>query len=363
MVGILTFHRAVNYGAVLQTYALQGALNDLKIENEVLDYRCPFIEAHYNPKPSVSPIHVKHFFKEVTQMPIKKRARESFDLFLSKNIKMSEKLEKNGLCSVAEKYDVIITGSDQVWNMAVTGEDTVYALDFAKKNVRKVSYAASLGPAEMKAEYKAKLTPCLKQYDSISVREPAAKAFVEEISEKNVKVDVDPTILLPTEKWESLADKSNLAYKNFIFVYTMQPSDILYNLAQNLAKKEELQIYSLSMVDNSRKLGTDMRGAKIEDFLWMIKHARYVVTNSFHGLLFALRFHKQLYWAFQQGKHMSNPRFDMLIEQYGIDCRCCSKELGVEQCTELDYNHIDSIMSHQRNESLQNLRLSIVGEQ
>ena len=264
---------------------------------------------------------------------------------------------------MAEKYYEIITGSDQVWNMAVTGEDTVYALDFAKKNVRKVSYAASLGPAEMKAEYKAKLTPCLKQYDSISVREPAAKAFVEEISEKNVKVDVDPTILLPTEKWESLADKSNLAYKNFIFVYTMQPSDILYNLAQNLAKKEELQIYSLSMVDNSRKLGTDMRGAKIEDFLWMIKHARYVVTNSFHGLLFALRFHKQLYWAFQQGKHMSNPRFDMLIEQYGIDCRCCSKELGVEQCTELDYNHIDSIMSHQRNESLQNLRLSIVGEQ
>ena len=215
----------------------------------------------------------------------------------------------------------------------------------------------------MKAEYKAKLTPCLKQYDSISVREPAAKAFIEEISEKNVKVDVDPTILLPTEKWESLADKSNLAYKNFIFVYTMQPSDILYNLAQNLAKKEELQIYSLSMVDNSRKLGTDMRGAKIEDFLWMIKHARYVVTNSFHGLLFALRFHKQLYWAFQQGKHMSNPRFDMLIEQYGIDCRCCSKELGVDQCTELDYNYIDSIMSHQRNESLQNLRLSIVGEQ
>lgn len=104
------------------------------------------------------------------------------------------------------------------------------ALDFAKKNVRKVSYAASLGPAEMKAEYKAKLTPCLKQYDSISVREPAAKAFIEEISEKNVKVDVDPTILLPTEKWESLADKSNLAYKNFIFVYTMQPSDILYGL-------------------------------------------------------------------------------------------------------------------------------------
>lgn len=68
VVGILTFHRAVNYGAVLQTYALQGALNDLKIENEVLDYRCPFIEAHYNPKPSVSPIHVKHFFKEVTQI-------------------------------------------------------------------------------------------------------------------------------------------------------------------------------------------------------------------------------------------------------------------------------------------------------
>lgn len=362
MVGILTFHRAVNYGAVLQTYALQCALNDLEIENEVLDYRCPFIEAHYDPKPSVSPVHVNHFLKEVTQIPLKKKAREHFNLFLSQNIKMSEKVEKNGLGRLSEKYDAIVTGSDQVWNMAVTGEDTAYVLDFAPEIVRKISYAASLGPAEMKAEYRAKLTPYLKNYDSISVREPAAKQLTEEISKKNVKVDVDPTVLLPTKKWESLADKSQLKYENFIFVYTMQPSDILYNLAQDLANKKNLHIYSLSMVENPRKIGIDVRGAKIEDFLWMIKHAQYAVTNSFHGLLFALRFHKQFYWAFQEGSHMSNPRFDMLIEQYGINCRCSSKEWGAEQCTELNYKQVDSVMVQQRMESLNNLKLSIVGE-
>ena len=362
MVGILTFHRAVNYGAVLQAYALQQTLNEIGIPNEVIDYRCSFIENHYDPKPSVSPIHVKHFLKEVLQIPVKKKARDHFDEFLVRNLQMSKAVDRQGLEGIATQYDTIITGSDQVWNLAVTGEDTAYALDFASEAVRKISYAASIGPAEVNERYWAKLAPCLKKYDTISVRERVAKQTVEMISKQYVEVDVDPTVLQSVEKWDAVAQKSELNYKNFIFMYIMQPSDILYDAAKTLAQKENLQIYSLVMVDNPQKLGIDVRGAKIEDFLWMIKHARYVVTNSFHGLLFAIRFHKQFYWSFQQGKHMSNPRFDMLIEQYGIDCRCChGKQLELPNQM-IDYEKVDAVLKQQCERSIRHLKNSIKGE-
>ena len=362
MVGILTFHRAVNYGAVLQAYALQKTLDEIGISNEVIDYRCPFIEKHYNPLPGVSPLHLKHFLKEVSLVPQKYRLRMHFDIFLSQNLKMSRVVERQNLREIITEYDTIVTGSDQIWNLAVTGGDTTYALDFAPETVRKISYAASIGPEEIEKQYQSKLAPLLKRYNVLSVREPAARRPVELLSKKKVELDVDPTVLQPIEKWDDLAEKSELDYKNFVFVYTMQPSEILFGTAEKLARKKNLKIYSLSMVDDSPKLGINVKGAKIEDFLWMIKHASYVVTNSFHGLLFAIRFHKQFYWAFQQGKHMSNPRFNMLIEQYGIDCRCCSESQKDLPMHTMDYEKVEITMKQQRNQSIAHLKNSITGE-
>ena len=152
--------------------------------------------------------------------------------------------------------------------------------------------------------------------------------------------------------WECLVQKSTLKKNKFVFVYVMQKSDLLYDKALEIAKKYDLTILSISMVENDRKLGKDMRGASVEDFLWMIKNAEYVITNSFHGIMMSLRFHKEFYWAFQQGAHMSNPRFQMLIDDYGIDKCCCN---NVDQ-SKLAYKIIDEKMESQRHQSIINLR-------
>ena len=150
MIGILTFHRAANYGAVLQAYALQQTLNELNLENEIIDYRCEYIEKHYNPKPSVSLRHPNRYLIELKEMPLKIKTRAVFDEFLRAYVKTSDPVIKRELLYISSKYRTIITGSDQVWHMAVSGDDTAYVLDFAPDEVRKVSYAASIGPKDMK---------------------------------------------------------------------------------------------------------------------------------------------------------------------------------------------------------------------
>ena len=362
MIGILTFHRAVNYGAVLQCYALQTVLNQMGVENEVVDYRCSFIEKRYALKPSVSPIHVKHFLAEVKTMPKRKAARNAFDLFLTNNIALSRIYYKENIESCCERYKGIITGSDQVWNLSITGEDTTYALDFVNGKTRKLSYAASIGPKSIRKDYENKLLQCLQSYDILSVREPAAVDTVSRMADKLVHVDVDPTILPDISVWNVLAHRSEMKEKDFIFMYIMQPSDVLYDTAVALAKQNNLKIFTISMVNDKRKIGKDMQGASIEDFLWMVKNASYIITNSFHGIMFALRFHKQFYWAYQQGSHMSNSRFDMLVEQYGIDKRCCRDNESYKECSFLDFDDIEQIMFHQREQSIANLLRYILGE-
>ena len=359
MIGILTFHRAANYGAVLQAYALQQVLNEYQIENEIIDYRCSHVEKQYECKPHVSPIHIRQFAKEIIEIPTRKEVRRQFDEFIGNYLKTSKSVYKKDFSEIHKNYKALITGSDQVWNLAVSGNDTTYMLDFAGESVKKISYAASIGPKEIEVDNKKTLSKYLKRYDYISVREPAAKYLVEAMTGKAAVLDADPTILLSIEKWDKLVQKSKLNYKNYIFVYIMQPSQELYDLALKLAEQEKLQIYSLSMVPNKRKLGRDIRGIGVQDFLWMIKNANYVVTNSFHGLLFSIRFHKRFYWAFQKGTHMSNPRFEMLSEQYGIECRRC-QELGkISNCTEINFDEIEKLMDNQRETSIGNLLNSV----
>ncbi len=101
------------------------------------------------------------------------------------------------------------------------------------------------------------------------------------------------------------------------------------------------------MVDNSRKLGINVRGLKVTDFVWMIKNAKYVITNSFHGLMFSIRYHKEFFWAYQNGNHMSNPRFDMLTKLYKIDKRRCDNVNDYKNCVKMDWDETEEVLRNQ----------------
>lgn len=360
MVGILTFHRAANYGAVLQCYALQKALNKLEIDNEVIDYRCSYIQRHYSPIPSVSFMHLRRFIYELCEAQIKFKVRLQFDEFLRENLRLSDSANKSQMKSFCSKYNTIITGSDQVWNLAITGGDTTYLLDFSPKGCRKISYAASIGPQNIKDKYIKIMQPFLQQYDVISVREVAAINAIQQMTGRMPNVDADPTVLLDISEWKDLVTKSKLKKGKFVFLYLMQDSPELVQMAKALAQKQQLVIYSILMMDSKEKIGIDMRGSSVEDFLYLIHNAEFVCTNSYHGLMFSIRFHKKFFWAYQSGENMSNPRFDMLIQQYGIECRRVAPKQKIREYQDMNYESVDKVMSIQRRESLQHLMEGII---
>ena len=167
--GIITFHRAVNYGAVLQTYALQEALRNLNIDSEVIDYRDNIIDNRFKFFYDKS---LKKLVKDFIYFPIFYRKNKKFEKFIEGNIVTTKKIIRNcDELNQLKEFDQYITGSDQVWNYRLTNWDEAYFLDFVKDNKKKNSYAASFGMNEIPKKEQEKYKSLLSQFNHISVRE------------------------------------------------------------------------------------------------------------------------------------------------------------------------------------------------
>ena len=148
-IGIMTFHRAINYGAVLQTYALQKYLNDSGYDAEVIDYRCDHMENFYKIL-SVKNKSIKQVIRGLLNFIYVYKKKSRFYGFLDQNVKISSKIyDKSNIGESNNEYDKFITGSDQVFNYACSQFDKNYFLEFVKNYDKKYSYAASFGMKEV----------------------------------------------------------------------------------------------------------------------------------------------------------------------------------------------------------------------
>lgn len=139
-IGILTFQRAVNYGASLQMYALQKTVKELGAEAEIIDYDCLRISDCYQAFPLRALVHPRLFLHAVLNYKEQSHRNQKFEQFEKKHMTFSEKLDKKALPHVADRYDAYIVGSDQVWNPLITGGDSAYFLDFVKDRQKKFAY-------------------------------------------------------------------------------------------------------------------------------------------------------------------------------------------------------------------------------
>ena len=205
-IGIITFHRAVNYGAVLQAYALQHALEGLGAQAEILDYRNRYIESCYDPY-SLKGNKLKALAKIALLGGVRRKKNEAFRSFNKKYLRLSEAVYKDSeqLAGAEKFYDAFITGSDQVWNTSCADFDPAYFLTFVKDKKKKNSYAASFGLSEIPKEYEAEYKKRLAGYRQISVREAQGRALVKELTGRDVPVVLDPTLLLTEKDWAAAA--------------------------------------------------------------------------------------------------------------------------------------------------------------
>ncbi len=314
-IGIMTFHNAINYGAVLQAYALSSWLISKGYECEIIDYSCESIKNQYklfciyNKTPKGVPA-------AIVKMPYIYIRRRKFQKFAAEKLCLSKKkYRRENIKSANSDYSVFITGSDQVWNLTLTGFDKSYFLDFADSEKKCLSYAASIGKGKLSDKEKNVFERELERFNCISVRENEAKNIVENITQKFALCVLDPVFLPDTALWEAFV-KENRRGK-YIFVYCLHEKDV-YKTAEKLAHATKLHVVCVTNEFNSPIKAEYLRCAGVEEFVSLIANAEYVVTDSFHGAALSVIFRKNLKIVMKKQYPELNGRLKNLTEQLNL---------------------------------------------
>lgn len=336
--GILTFHRASNYGAVLQAYALQKAIEKMGFDAEIIDYRCPAIESAHNP----------FFFykggtiKKYLLIPRKFLKYLKFSQFRKQYLKLSEKADKNNIQEIITDYSILITGSDQLWNSFNSGLDETYFLPFDHA-CKKYSYAVSLGDAYDEVRISELLNKYADGFTTISLREESSLEFVSSLTKTNCRTDVDPTLLLGKDDWIRIAKKPEVS-NPYILIYTLAPSSLLIRKAKEMSAKTGWKIVFL---DNSfiRNLEIKrVRYSRPEEFVGWFSDASFVFTNSFHGTAFSLIMNKPFVIA-KEANHGVNVRCFDLLDRLNLTNRIIESVQDVNDLEDIQWDETNMFLS------------------
>ena len=340
-VGIMTlYYKTYNYGAQLQAYALQKAVEYLGYECEQICYKW------YNS-------HIEQFYSH--QKDNTDKFREfAYSIPHSKRIYSPENIHEAN-----EEYDIFITGSDQVWGVVDSMPYYLLpqmALSFADEDKVKFSYAASIGNAALTEDRKAPLKYWLPKLDAISVREQSAVHVISEIAEKTVASVLDPVFLLKPEDWEMIA-ADPIDNEKYIFVYNILNNPKIDKTAKDLSEKTSLPIKTISY-SNGVSAGP-------REFVGLIRNAEYVISDSFHGTVFSIIFGKQFY-TFPIDKihseYSRNIRITDLLVKFGLSDRFVQSESKFDLSAVINYEHVRPILEKEVKSSSDFLRHSLAIE-
>lgn len=348
-IGIVTFHRASNYGAVLQAYALQHILESLGVSVEFVDYRGEAVEEEHHPSKVLRrykpPIALLRYFQRLAKF-------RGFEEFRSKYLSLSEAVTGDDVYKLDGRYDLFITGSDQVWNDVFSGFDSVYRLDFVEKS-RRSSYACSFGFNDFPEGSERIFKKDLARLESISVRESTAKRLVENGLGLPARVDLDPTLLLEASEWKEMAKAPGNRDKGYILIYTVQQPVDLLSAARAKSLETGLEIIYLNNEYRENKELKHVRYATPEEFLGWFDGASYVYTNSFHGTVFSIIFEKEHIVECRTKKKYNN-RSKALLELTGLEGREMTETDAGEES--IDWSDVRARLAVAREGSLAYLR-------
>lgn len=349
-IGILTYHRAINYGAILQAYALQTYLKGRGYDAKIIDYWPDYHKQIYklwswkifkSYKWTSKIKYTIYAILKSIRFHIKKR---KFEFFIGHNLDITQE----------KKFDIVIYGSDQIWrkqhyldnhsdyNPTYFGNGLVYT-NF------KISYAASMGklndsPADIKY-----LKNNLTNFSAISVREKDLFDLLKDIVKIEVVHVIDPTLLVEKNVWDKLLSKYQLSMpkKKYILYYRLHPNTRSDKATKEIANEMGLAIKIVNGTPEPFHYAKKYEEtASVEDFLWLMQNADFVVTTSFHGLAMAIQYNKQFY-AFTYKR--THNRLQSLLNSLNIRNRLNPNYICINDT--IDYELVNKTLKCERNKS------------
>lgn len=344
-IGILTFHYVDNYGAVMQAYSLRRIINSLP------DCKAEII--NYVPKG-----YVYYLYKNnESERKLLEKRREHLEKFL---------VEECGVCSSmtfivsGNDYDYYCVGSDQVWNTDLReNEHLEYFLPNLDDKAIKIAYAASIGLEIDRIDVNV-YKKYLPHFNKISLRESSYIEFIEQICNVKCEKVLDPVLLLDKNDFDSLIETEPTVKKPFIFLFWYILDDELMKCVEfvnTLSRKYGLSIVH-TIIDAPRYMFYNDAGCMmsegIDAFLWYMKHAEFIVTNSFHGAVFAVQFERPFYIFIS---NVRRSRLDNLVETLKLEDRVVNSYISPDKLNKnVDFDSIRNRLKGEKDRSMNFLR-------
>ena len=380
-VGIVSiYYNAFNYGAQLQARALVQIVKEYGYECEQICYdatdeKYPF-EKSIKEKIKeqgliylmvskfryvVHGINVKQNNKKISN---KISARKNkFHKYENKTAHSQRIYNKETISDCNDLYDVFITGSDQVFNPYYY--NNAFLLGFVTGKT-KLSYAASIGLSYLSQNEKELLQTSLRTFDGIAVREDSGQTILKELPQKEIKTTIDPTLLIDSTYWINEAHKTRELEEPYIFCYFLSNNNWYNKDISSLNPQKKYIIYS---VGTSAPYSYKVKNATIIhptpiEFIAYINHAKYIITDSFHGTIFAINFNKNFIALKRNNdtdKNSENQRFYSLLQKLNLLDYFLGKneQYDINKIKAIDYNLINLKLNLLREQSINFLNQSL----
>lgn len=329
-VGILTFHDASNYGAALQAYATQQAIQELGFDAELLDYSNSYRKKAYSIKGRLRrSIAERNFLRAGLTLAacagIWMRNR-TFAKFRIESLKTSEPYTTTQqLAAASHACEFIVAGSDQIWSPKNNGCDTVYLLDFVNRDTKTLSYAPSFGSIKgLSGDLASRYRDALARIGVLSVREAYGQKIVKELSGRSADLVLDPVFLLSTSAWVKFCHDKAVPKEPFNFVYLNDNKFRRFTAFRKLTEaKLQLSFGSFDL----RSIGSWVMGRQKllnqqgpREFVAHLLKADLVLTTSYHAVVLSLIFRKP-FVVFLSGDIGRDSRILQLLESFALTDR------------------------------------------
>lgn len=346
-VGIITYHFAQNYGAVLQCYALQRYLilngYNVLILNAITEKQ-KNNNSLFNKRKGISNIYVNVCLLPFVLSRIRKKNR--FEQFVAKYLNCTDIVtNRDQLLNliVKEKFNFLISGSDQVWNPYIPDFEDLFFFPF-ETSVTKIGYSISIGRAEYKDLIK--FEKYIKDFSKIALREKSSKEIIRNFTNEELSITIDPVLLLEKKEWNNIIKhNAKLIIEKYIFCYFLDKKHMDKNLeiAKYISKFLGIRIKCISMhFDINSFKDCFVHDAGPSEFLELISNADFVLTDGYHGTVFSTIFNKN-FFSIIHNKNSNDSRIKDYLESLGLKHRIIYDidDINNNSLNNIDYDEVN----------------------
>ncbi len=376
--GLCVRYDCDNFGSMLQILATQKAIQQVGWNYEIIRYDKRTLLFYLT---NVSRIFNPYFMKgKLTRIRKNREIKKYPEVFLGNGLRKQciadyRKLYigpyspvykgYRNLKSNASNYDAVVVGSDQLWTPAGI-KSKFYNLLFVPNQIRKISFSTSFGVSNIPDSQKQMTAEYLKRMDSISVREIRGAEIVEELTGRKAKVTLDPTLLYSDVDWEQMFPKNKVVDDEYILAYFLGNNETHRDAVEELKKDTGYKIVTIPFMDMFVERDLKFGDEKLfevgpVEFLNLIRGAKFICTDSFHGSVFSILYHKQ-FITFNRtndsDKQTRNSRIDSLFKLLALESRRFNEHVSLykQMNDTISYAEVDKRLLSLRNETFSFLK-------